>query len=358
MRIEELNISTGAKKMLQMMNIETIEKLLEIDITSIKRLCKSHHRYQTYFDEIYEAIKDLGLHFNYEYSIYYPYISSKCEDLEQLKISYLDLTPELRDYLEKYENIGMFFSTIAYDKKKLKGFLYTTIKSDKDYTWLFNLLHHLGNNGTILLLNIYEYQNILKSKTLSLSSPLNKIISDLRIVQNLNKHEIYFLDDLVKYDEQSLKDLEGIGLKTVETVKEELSKTNFHLGMQPLNYHEIEFSLKNFDINILHLEAALDAKVRRVGINDLNDLFFFNQVKFFTTEELLQIRTSFRKLGFDVSKSFLGATVNGDVLEYNNLILQKRLYEEKLKEINEKLAGKFPMVYSSTPDTKENTFNK
>ena len=134
----------------------------------------------------------------------------------------------------------MFLSTIAYDKKKLKGFLYTTIKSDKDYTWLFNLLHHLGNNGTILLLNIYEYQNILKSKTLSLSSPLNKIISDLRIVQNLNKHEIYFLDDLVKYDEQSLKDLEGIGLKTVETVKEELSKTNFHLGMQPLNYHEIE----------------------------------------------------------------------------------------------------------------------
>lgn len=358
MRIEQLNISTGAKKMLKMMNIETIEKLLEIDITSIKKLCKSHHRYQTYFDEIYEAIKDLGLHFNYEYSIYYPYISSKCEDLEQLKISYLDLTPELRDYLEKYENIGMFLSTIAYDKKKLKGFLYTTIKSDKDYTWLFNLLHHLGNNGTILLLNIYEYQNILKSKTLSLSSPLNKIISDLRIVQNLNKHEIYFLDDLVKYDEQSLKDLEGIGLKTVETVKEELSKTNFHLGMQHLNYHEIEFSLKNFDINILHLEAALDAKVRRVGINDLNDLFFFNQVKFFTTEELLQIRTSFCKLGFDVSKSFLGATVNGDVLEYNNLILQKRLYEEKLKEINEKLAGKFPMVYSSTPDTNENTFNK
>ena len=49
--------------------------------------------------------------------------------------------------------------------------------------------------------------------------------------------------------------------------------------------------------------------------------FFFNQVNFFTTEELLQIRTSFRKLGFDVSKSFLGATVNGDVLEYNNLIL-------------------------------------
>lgn len=87
-------------------------------------------------------------------------------------------------------------------------------------------------------------------------------------------------------------------------------------------------------------------------------MFFFNQVNFFTTEELLQIRTSFRKLGFDVSKSFLGATVNGDVLEYNNLILQKRLYEEKLKEINEKLAGKFPMVYSSTPDTKENTFNK
>ena len=50
--------------------------------------------------------------------------------------------------------------------------------------------------------------------------------------------------------------------------------------MQPLNYHEIEFSLKNFDINILHLEAALDAKVRRVGINDLNDLFFSTKSNF------------------------------------------------------------------------------
>ena len=44
----------------------------------------------------------------------------------------------------------------------------------------------------------------------------------------VNKKQIYFLGDSVKYSEQSLKDLEGIGAKTVDTVKEELAKYNLH----------------------------------------------------------------------------------------------------------------------------------
>ena len=152
-------------------------------------------------------------------------------------------------------------------------------------------------------------------------------------MQALNKQEIYFLGDLVKYSEQSLKDLEGIGAKTVDTVKEELAKYNLHLEMEPKSYYELKFSLDSFDISLLNLEESLECKIRSININTLDNLFFSNKVELFTVEELLQIRNGFKKLGFDVNKSFCGATVSGDVLEYNNLILQKKLYEEKLKEI-------------------------
>lgn len=358
MQIDDLNISSSAKKMLKDFKIETVDQLLKIDEKSLKAEMQKNPRYRYLFDEIFEKIKEKGYHFAYEYSTYFPYLNSKSEDLEQIKTFYLDLTPDLRKALDKYENIGLFFSTIAYDKKKLKGFLYEAIKTDKDYTWLFELLHHLGNNGTILLLNIYKYQSILKSRTLNFNSLLSDIILDTRVVQALNKKEIYFIGDLVKYNEQGLKDLEGIGAITVDIVKEELAKYNLHLEMEPKSYYELEFSLDSFDISLLNLEDSLERKIRSININTLDNLFFSNKAEFFTTEELLQIRNGFKKLGFDVSKSFFGATVSGDVLEYNNLILQKKLYEEKLKEINEKLAGQFPMLYPNALDNSENNFAK
>lgn len=346
MKIEELNISAGAKKMLQAMNIETVNQLLEADIVSIKALFTTHPRYQAYFDEIFEAIKDLDLHFNYEYNSYYPYINSKNEDLEQNKISSLDLTPDLRKYLEKYDNLGLFFREIAYSKKKLRKFLYENIKPDKKYNWLIELLYHLGNNGTILALNIYKYQSILSKEALTFNSSLEAIIPNIKVVQALNKQDIYFIGDLVKYSKEGFSSLEGIGNKTIDEVLASLEKYNLRFEMHTTGYYEFEFSLSSFDIAVLKLDEALENKARAIGINTLDNLFFSNKVEFFTSSELAQIRKSFKDLGFDVTKSFLNSTVTGDVLEYNNLIFRKKLLEDELQKINQQLSGLFPMMYS------------
>lgn len=350
MEIEQLKISDNAKRMLKDKKIETLEQLLRTDIfistKSAKSISSFHSSYQIYFDEIFEAIKDLDLHFDYELDDYYSKLNSKSEDLEQIKISYLCLTPDLRAYLKKYDNLGLFFSEIAHDKKKLRKFLYKNIKPDKKYNWLIELLYHLGNNGAILALNIYKYQSLLSKETLSFNSPLEKIIPNPKVVQLLNKHDIYFIGDLVKYNKEGFVSLEGIGKITLEEVLTSLEKYNLRFEMSTPNYYEFEFSLSSFDIGVLKLDKALENKARIIGINNLDNLFFSDKVEFFTLDELCQIRKKFKKLGFDVTKSFLNSTVSGDVLEYNNLIFRKKLLEDELQKINQQLSGLFPMMYS------------
>ena len=353
MEIEKLHISDNGIKMLSKMKITTVEQLLEVDIISLKALLKKHHKCQIYFDEIYEAIKKLDLHFKYEYSTYYPYISNKSDDLEQIKIADLDLTPDLRKYLLKYDNLGLFFREIAYDKNKLKKFLYINIKPHKNYNWLLETLHYLGNNGNLLALNIYKYQHFLLQETLNFNSLISAIISDYKVVQALNKQDIYFIGDLVKYNEEDLQNLEGIGPKTMQIVKEALKKYNLFFNMSTTTYYEYEFSLKSFDISILKLDNILENRLRNININNLDDLFFSNKVDFFNTEELSQIRKSFKELGFDITKGFLGSTVSPEVLEYNDLIFRKKILEEELNNINQKLSGLFPIMFSDNSKTEE-----
>lgn len=353
MEIEKLHISDNGIKMLGQMKITTVEQLLEIDIISLKALLKKHRKCQTYFDEIYEAIKKLDLHFKYEYPTYYPYISNKSDDLEQIKIADLNLTPDLRKYLLKYDNLGLFFREIAYDKNKLKKFLYINIKPNENYNWLLETLHYLGNNGNLLALNIYKYQHFLLQETLNFNSFISAIISDSKVVQALNKHDIYFIGDLVKYNEEDLQNLEGIGPKTMQIVKEALKKYNLFFNMSTITYYEYEFSLKSFDISILKLDNILENRLRNININNLDDLFFSNKVDFFNTEELSQIRKSFKELGFDITKSFLGSTVSPEVLEYNDLIFRKKILEEELNNINQKLSGLFPIMFSDNSKTEE-----
>ena len=193
MKIEELNISAGAKKMLQAMNIETVNQLLEADIVSIKALFTTHPRYQAYFDEIFEAIKDLDLHFNYEYNSYYPYINSKNEDLEQIKISSLDLTPDLRKYLEKYD---------------VKVYLIDDDTSDKDLKEIDNLI----KQGKITKIFTYEEDKT----TANIQNIINKYPNVVSLVSF--KH----MNLLTEEARKSNSDYVTLMNQNLDTLKEEL----------------------------------------------------------------------------------------------------------------------------------------
>ena len=139
----------------------------------------------------------------------------------------------------------------------------------------------------------------------------------------------------------------------MQIVKEALKKYNLFFNMSTITYYEYEFSLKSFDISILKLDNILENRLRNININNLDDLFFSNKVDFFNTEELSQIRKSFKELGFDITKGFLGSTVSPEVLEYNDLIFWKKKLEEELNNIKQILSGLFPIMFSDNSKTEE-----
>ena len=57
MQIDDLNVSTSAKKMLKDFKIETIDELLKIDEKSLKAEMPKNPRYRYLFDEIFEKTK-------------------------------------------------------------------------------------------------------------------------------------------------------------------------------------------------------------------------------------------------------------------------------------------------------------
>ena len=67
MQIDDLNVSTSAKKMLKDFKIETVDELLKIDEKSLKAEMQKNPRYRYLFDEIFEKIKEKGFHMNIQH---------------------------------------------------------------------------------------------------------------------------------------------------------------------------------------------------------------------------------------------------------------------------------------------------
>lgn len=226
MLIEDLNISYGATRMLNLMGITKVDELLKISEKDFQTWQNQRTRYRFYFDEIFVALKSRGLSYTFERD-YYIKLGSRKSNLENITINQLLLTPELRNYLDKYTDLKAFFKDITNDnvfkeensKKKLKRFLVTNIKANQNYDWLINLFQHLGNEGALLSLLIKQFIIFSNQKTIDANSLISSFIDDNRTVMALNKQDIYFLGDLVKYDEDTLLYMDGIGKKCLEIIK-------------------------------------------------------------------------------------------------------------------------------------------
>lgn len=335
MAVDDLDISKGALRMLNIMGIDNISELIKIDEKNLHLLCSqnSHNRY--YFDEIFAAVKNLGLSFAFE-NDYYINLGSRKANLANIRVEELILTPQLRNFLEPYGNLEAFFKDIANDnsfyeeqsKKKLKRFLVTTIKANQNYDWLINLLRHLGNKGALLALIIEQYMSFLNQREINANSLLSNFIPDKHIVIALNKQDIYFLGDLVQLDIQTVCLLNGIGKKSLETIQNDLSKYGFKLGEELPNYYDFTFAFSKFDIQILHLQEKIEANLRKVGVNTLNDLIVIEYAKYFSDYDNQIITDSYRKLGFDWENATFNKTINGTYAEANEWLQElKRLRE-------------------------------
>ena len=335
MAVDDLDISKGALRMLSLLKIADVSELLRLNWPNLQSIRAKNKHYCSYFDEIFAAVKDLGLSFVFE-NDYYINLGSRKANLANIRVEELILTPQLRNFLEPYGNLEAFFKDIANDnsfygeqsKKKLKRFLVTTIKANQNYDWLINLLRHLGNKGALLALIIEQYMSFLNQREINANSLLSNFILDKHIVIALNKQDIYFLGDLVQLDIQTVSLLNGIGKKSLKTIQNDLSKYGFKLGEELPNYYDFTFAFNKFDIRILHLQEKMEANLRKVGVNTLNDLIVVEYAKYFSDYDNQIITDSYRKLGFDWENATFNKTINGTYAEANEWLQElKRLRE-------------------------------
>lgn len=335
MAVDDLDISKGALRMLSLLKIADVSELLRLNWQNLQSIRAKNKHYCSYFDEIFATVKDLGLSFVFE-NDYYINLGSRKANLANIRVEELILTPQLRNFLEPYGNLEAFFKDIANDnsfyeeqsKKKLKRFLVTTIKANQNYDWLINLLRHLGNKGALLALIIEQYMSFLNQREINANSLLANFITDKHIVIALNKQNIYFLGDLVQLDIQTVCLLNGIGKKSLETIQNDLSKYGFKLGEELPNYYDFTFAFSKFDIQILHLQEKIEANLRKVGVNTLNDLIVVEYAKYFSDYDNQIITDSYRKLGFDWENATFNKTINGTYAEANEWLQElKRLRE-------------------------------
>ena len=335
MTVDELDISKGALRMLSLMGISEISELIKIDEKNLQLLRSQNIHNRNYFDEIFAAVKNLGLTFAFE-SDYYLNLGIRKANLASISIDELVLTPTLRNYLEPYDNLEAFFNDITSDnvfrenrnKKKIKKFLVNGIKADQNYDWLIELCQHLGNKGALLALVIKKFIGFLKQTKIDANSLLEAVIEDSRIVIALNKQDIYFLGDLVKFDERTLGYFNGVGKRYLEAIKKDLATYGYKLGKELPNYYDFAFDFSKFDIQVLELRKDLESNLRQVGVNNLNDLIVVEYAKYFSDYDNQIITDSYRKLGFDWGSATINKALKGTYAEANEWLQELKKLRE------------------------------
>ena len=361
MLIEDLNISYGATRMLNLMGITKVDELLKISEKDFQTWQNQRTRYRFYFDEIFAALKSRGLSYTFERD-YYIKLGGRKSNLENITINELLLTPEVRNYLDKYTDLKAFFKDITNDnvfkeensKKKLKRFLVTNIKANQNYDWLINLFQHLGNEGALLSLLIKQFIIFVNQKTIDANSLISSFIDDNRTVMALNKQDIYFLGDLVKYDEDTLLYMDGIGKKCLEIIEESLKLHGYQLGKKAKNYYDFSFDFNKIDIKFLGLRSDLEHELRKVGVNTLNDLIVIEYTKYFSDYDNKIISDACYNLGFDWNKEAFDTTIHGTYAKANEWLQElkgiREMYSVRLANL-EKNSSFLARYFSPTIPT-------
>lgn len=83
--------------------------------------------------------------------------------------------------------------------------------------------------------NNWDYSAIEKGRT-SLDAPITELDFTVRALNALEGAEIDYLGTLLKYSDKDLFKFRKFGNKTVEDVKEGVSKLGYRLGMKKINY--------------------------------------------------------------------------------------------------------------------------
>lgn len=336
--LDFLKMSEGARKVIERLNLTSLEKLLNIDYTLYRHIVDSSKQRRYYFDELFILLKKNGLSYSFMPKYYYN-LAKRSNDLGSILISDLELSIGMRKYLSDYKNLQEFFIDIAYNKSKLNRFLYFNIRDEEDYSYFLDLLDSLGNNGVILKGIIKEYQNYQKEGN-SLYTPLYKIFKKGKTLEILNAYDIYLVGDFLSMPFSTLEEI--IPAKKIAIFKETLDENGYSLENE--NYVPLRFSFDCLDIKSLCLDKYLEDELEILGVKNVHEVLFSPKMREVNKEDLKIIREHFSYLNFNLNEPFLYDSYDKNVLRYQNLLFEEKGLKMRDMEIDSYLGGIKPLL--------------
>lgn len=336
--LDFLKMSEGARKVIERLNLTSLEKLLNIDYTLYRHIVDSSKQRRYYFDELFILLKKNGLSYSFMPKYYYS-LAKRSNDLGSILISDLELSIGMRKYLSDYKNLQEFFIDIAYNKSKLNRFLYFNIRDEEDYSYFLDLLDSLGNNGVILKSVIKEYQNYQKEGN-SLYTPLYKIFKKSKTLEILNTYDIYLVGDFLSMPFSTLEEI--IPAKKIAIFKATLDENGYSLENE--NYVPLRFSFDCLDIKSLCLDKYLEDELEILGVKNVHEVLFSPKMRKVNREDLKIIRDHFSYLNFNLDEPFLYDSYDRNVLKYQSLLFEEKSLKMRDMEIDSYLGGIKPLL--------------
>ena len=336
--LDFLKMSEGARKVIERLNLTSLEKLLNIDYTLYRHIVDSSKQRRYYFDELFILLKKNGLSYSFMPKYYYN-LAKRSNDLGSILISDLELSIGMRKYLSDYKNLQEFFIDITYNKSKLNRFLYFNIRDEEDYSYFLDLLDSLGNNGVILKSVIKEYQNYQKEGN-SLYTPLYKIFKKSKTLEILNTYDIYLVGDFLSMPFSTLEEI--IPAKKIAIFKATLDENGYSLENE--NYVPLRFSLDCLDIKSLCLDKYLEDELEILGVKNVHEVLFSPKMRKVNREDLKIIRDHFSYLNFNLDEPFLYDSYDKNVLRYQSLLFEEKSLKMRDREIDSYLGGIKPLL--------------
>lgn len=336
--LDFLKMSEGARKVIERLNLTSLEKLLNIDYTLYRHIVDSSKQRRYYFDELFILLKKNGLSYSFMPKYYYN-LAKRSNDLGSILINDLELSIGMRKYLSDYKNLQEFFIDITYNKSKLNRFLYFNIRDEEDYSYFLDLLDSLGNNGVILKGIIKEYQNYQKEGN-SLYTPLYKIFKKSKTLEILNTYDIYLAGDFLSMPFSTLEEI--IPAKKIADFKETLDENGYSLENK--NYVPLRFSFDCLDIKSLCLDKYLEDELEILEVKNVHEVLFSPKMRKVNKEDLKIIRDHFSYLNFNLDEPFLYDSYDKNVLKYQNLLFEEKSLKMRDMEIDSYLGGIKPLL--------------
>lgn len=336
--LDFLKMSEGARKVIERLNLTSLEKLLNIDYTLYRHIVDSSKQRRYYFDELFILLKKNGLSYSFMPKYYYN-LAKRSNDLGSILINDLELSIGMRKYLSDYKNLQEFFIDITYNKSKLNRFLYFNIRDEEDYSYFLDLLDSLGNNGVILKGIIKEYQNYQKEGN-SLYTPLYKIFKKSKTLEILNTYDIYLVGDFLSMPFSTLEEI--IPAKKIAIFKATLDENGYSLENE--NYVPLRFCFDCLDIKSLCLDKYLEDELEILGVKNVHEVLFSPKMREVNKEDLKIIREHFSYLNFNLDEPFLYDSYDKNVLRYQNLLFEEKGLKMRDMEIDSYLGGIKPLL--------------